>query len=98
MIVQRITWRIREGHSIEEAVAITKEFRWGPMVTRRFCSSWLSPKLLRIIGEFEYKDANDIFTEWDIWASSPDAAEWNEKFYAVCETTPEENEFWQVID
>ena len=96
MIVQRLIWVVREGHSIEEAVALTKEFRGGPKVTRQLCSTWLSGKYQRIVGEFEFKDTNTLETEWNNWASSPGAAAWNERWFAVCEATSLVNEIWRV--
>jgi hypothetical protein len=97
MLVQRVTWVVREGHNPDEGVALLKtgDFE-GPKVSRVLIPCWLTPTFSRITIEFEFKDANTLETEWNTWLGSPGAAAWMEKWYAVFEATNLVNEVWLV--
>jgi hypothetical protein len=96
MKLLRLCWRIREGHSWQEVMDVTKEAPDScPKPTRILSSGMLSP-WDGFIFEYEFANLADLEKAWEAFMGS-EADEFLKKWTAVCEQYTLVREVWEIV-
>ena len=85
ILVQRVAWTVREGHSVEEALEASQ--RMAPpafQVSRTYQSGVGSPESDRIIFEFEHDDLAAMQAFWEAVFSDPGIGAFMKEWLACC--------------
>ncbi len=99
MIVNRVSFVVREEHSIREALDIFKSYPPQlPQPTRVLRpSDFVYQDRATLIFEFEFDSLADMVEQWAKAHKDPDLGPHMERVWTVCERNSRQSNVWQVV-
>jgi hypothetical protein len=100
MIVNRHIWVVREGHTIEEAMELLKEWPSSELrASRVLHPSWLAHQDAHhtLVFEFEFDSFASMAERWTKLGNDPRVEPFMEKWRAVCEGNSQQADIWVVL-
>jgi len=97
MILYRVIWVIREGHTEKEAMELFKDFPPGLPKAPRVLGFGLGAPSYTLTFDFEFADVATAEKDLAAWRAQPSTIAFMAKWHAVCERNSNRAEVWRIL-